>query len=49
MVLNPVDQVGKAVALRVKIWCVNLVDIAGENDFGIVAGSCHDGFHLMGC
>jgi hypothetical protein len=49
VVLDLVDQHGKAVALCVEIRGVDLVDVPGEDDLGVFAGTGDDGLHFVGC
>lgn len=42
-----VNHVGEAVGLFVEVGGVDLVDIAGEYDFGVVAGAGDDGFDFV--
>ena len=48
MFLDPVDQGGKSVTLRIKIGCIDLKNITGKNDLGVFAGTGYDGFNFVG-
>ena len=48
MFLDPVDQGGKSVTLRIKIGCIDLENIPGKNDLGIFAGPGNDGLDFVG-
>src|SRR5690606_10386185 len=41
------NEVGKAVALCVEVRGIYLVDIAGKDDFGMLARTGNDGFYFM--
>ena len=43
-----VDQVGQSVALGIKIRRINLIYVAGENDFGPHTGPGDNRFYLVG-
>jgi hypothetical protein len=47
LALEAVDQIGKTIALRIEIWSIDLVNIPGENDLGVVACPRDHGLHLV--
>ena len=47
LTLHALNQVRKTVACRVKIWIVNLTNVARKHNLGALAHSTDNGLHLM--
>ena len=47
MVPDFVDEVGEAVALRIQIGRVDLVNVSGKDNFGILTGARNNSFDFM--
>lgn len=47
IVVQPVDQVGEPVALGIQVGCVDLEDVACEDNLRILTGTRDDRFDLV--
>ena len=47
LALEALDEVAQAIRLRIEVRRVDLIDVAGEDDFGTLSCPGNDGFNLV--